>query len=101
VVDEKGRELGYYNSTGRDWWDRHIWAGRRMVAQSYDNPAATYFLHANGLGSDSQITDPSGRVKTDFIDYPWQNWTSKSSPFSCLPPALCVHTSTLPGPCTQ
>jgi hypothetical protein len=27
VVDERGRELGYYNSTGRDWWDRDIWAG--------------------------------------------------------------------------
>ncbi|MGH9402382.1 MAG: RHS repeat-associated core domain-containing protein [Terriglobia bacterium] len=72
VFDPAGRELGYYNGVSGAWFDRDLWAAGRMIAQSY--PGDTYFLHANRLHSDTQITDYSGAVLTDFVYYPWQVW---------------------------
>ncbi len=52
--------------------------GGRMIAQSY--PTATYFLHANHLHSDTQLTDQSGAVKMDLLYYPWgQIWLKAGS----------------------
>ncbi len=56
---------------------RHYARGR-MIAQSYTT--ATYFLHANHLHSDTQLTDQSGAVKMDLLYYPWgQIWTKAGS----------------------
>jgi RHS repeat-associated protein len=72
LFDPYGQELGYYDATTGSWFDRDIHLGGRMVAQSY--ASATYFLHANALGSDTQITDQGGAVKTDWVYYPWEPW---------------------------
>ncbi len=77
LFDPFGQELGYYDGVGNSWWDRDIIVGGRMIAQSY--PTATYFLHANRLHSDTQLTDQSG-VKMDLLYYPWgQIWTKAGS----------------------
>ena len=73
VFDPAGRELGYINGVNGNWYDRDIWAVGRMIAQS--DSSNTYFLHPNLLHSDTQITDASGAVRTDFVYYPWQIWT--------------------------
>jgi hypothetical protein len=63
VLDPSGRELGYFH-VGGDWFDRDIWSGGRMIAQSA--PTATYCLHANHLHSDTQVTNHSGGVALDI-----------------------------------
>lgn len=77
LFDAWGQELGYYSGTGNAWWDRDIRVAGRMIAQSYAGD--TYFLHANHLGSDTQVTGHAGNVLTDFIYYPWENWTHAGS----------------------
>ncbi len=73
LFDPMGQELGYYNGVGNSWWDRDLWVAGHMIAQSYPN--ATYFLHANALHSDTQLTDQSGAVTLDLLYYPWgQIW---------------------------
>lgn len=68
IFDPAGRELGYFH-VGGNWFDRDIWAGNRMIAQLY--PTETYFLHANNLHSDTQVTNHSGGATLDILYYPW------------------------------
>jgi RHS repeat-associated protein len=78
IFDPGGRELGNYDGVHNVWYDQDIWAAGRIVAQL--NPADTYFLHANHLHSDVQVTDHTGAVKLDLLYYPWgQTWTYSGS----------------------
>jgi YD repeat-containing protein len=73
TFDASGRELGLYNGVGGYWWDQDVWAGGRMLAQ--EESGVTYFLHANSLGSDTQVTNQAGTVLMDMLYYPWgQVW---------------------------
>jgi RHS repeat-associated protein len=73
IFDPSGRELGHYDGVNNAWWDTDVWAAGRMVAQL--EPADTYFLHANYLHSNVQVTDHSGTVRLDMLYYPWgQVW---------------------------
>lgn len=74
VFSPAGRELGYYDGASGDWFDRDIWAAGRMVAQSFPESfegGLIQYLHANALGSDSQITIQTGAVGYDILYYPW------------------------------
>ena len=46
--------MGNYNGVSDGWYDRDLWLAGRMIAQSYTNE--TYFLHADHLQSDTQVT---------------------------------------------
>jgi RHS repeat-associated protein len=78
TFDAAGRELGQYNGVGGYWWDQDVWAGGRMLAQ--EETGVTYFLHANTIGSDTQVTNQAGTVLMDMLYYPWgQVWQTAGS----------------------
>ena len=71
LFDPAGSELGHYNAAGSAWYDRDIslaGPGSRMIAQA--QPSDTYFLHANALDSDTQLTSHTGSVLMDSLFYP-------------------------------
>jgi len=68
-----GQELAENDRSG--WAVRVIPFAGRHIAHYQGSPNATYFMHANSLGSTSQATDYSGTMAQDQLYYPWgQEW---------------------------
>ena len=80
LFDAFGQELGAFDGIGAVWWDRYVTFGGRILAD--ERTDQTVFMHANHLGSISQVTDHAGSVVQDQLFYPWgQSWRRVGSTY--------------------
>ncbi len=71
VYEGSGEPIGENNRTS--WTQSYVLLAGRHVAIYQNN--ATYFTHANRLGSTGSVTDYSATVVQDQLFYPWgQDW---------------------------
>ncbi|MBZ5543330.1 MAG: RHS repeat-associated core domain-containing protein [Acidobacteriia bacterium] len=75
VYDAFGSPIGSYDNSG--WGAYYVPFNGRIFVKYQDSK--TYFLHPNGLGSTTFVTDQTGATIQKTLYYPWgQLWASSA-----------------------